>query len=92
MKKAEVAEALIATWCIEFLRIRKFGGFHVVEILVISVLMMGVKTVIFNRARRHHNAKHRSYPMQNGDTQLQRVGRYRNPARSNYRPRYPRFD
>ena len=56
MKKSEVAEALIATWCIEFLRVRKVGGFHVVEIIVISALMIGVKAIVVEASKRKDNA------------------------------------
>ena len=58
LKKSEVAEALIATWCIEFLRVRRAGGFNVVEIIAISALMMGVKAVVTEASKRkYHDTK-----------------------------------
>lgn len=54
LKKDEIAEALIATWCVEFLRMRRLGSFNVVEIVVISVLMLGVRTIINEAARRRN--------------------------------------
>ncbi len=70
VKKSDVAEALIATWCIEFLRVRKVGGFNIVEILVISVLMLGVKTIIMEASRRRYGDKNRTYVMSNRSTQM----------------------
>lgn len=54
LRKDEIAEALIATWCVEFLRMRRLGSFNVVEIIVVSVLMLGVRTIINEAARRKH--------------------------------------
>jgi hypothetical protein len=70
LKKSEVAEALIATWCVEFLRVRKVGGFNVVEIVVISVLMLGVKTIITEASRRRYSDKNRTFVMQSRATQV----------------------
>ena len=70
LNKGELAEALIATWCIEFLRVRKAGGFNVVEIVAISALMMGVKAVVMEASKRRYDGKtqkvvmsHRTAPM-----------------------------
>lgn len=57
IKSNEVAEALIATWCVEYLRARRIGGLNVVEIVLISALMLGVKTVVLEASRRRTNAK-----------------------------------
>jgi hypothetical protein len=92
LKKSEVAEAMIATWCVEFLRVRRFGGFHVVEIVVISVLMLGVKTIVSEASKRKRNATNRSYPMQSRYTQVEPmdIGRY--PNRSRYGSRRAGFN
>lgn len=50
--KSDVAETMIATWCIEFLRVRKVGGLNVVQVIVISALMLGVKTILKEADRR----------------------------------------
>ena len=92
LKKSEVAEALIATWCIEFLRVRKLGGFHVVEIVLISVLMLGVKTIVTEAGRRKHNVKTRSYPMSSKATYMEPVAVKRNRVGASNRSRRPRFD
>ena len=63
LKKSEVAEALIATWCIEFLRVRKIGGFNVVEIVVISALMLGVKTIVVEAGKRKYHGSKREVVM-----------------------------
>jgi hypothetical protein len=90
LKKAEVAEALIATWCIEYLRVRKIGGYHVIEIVVISVLMLGVKTIVSRRSKEH--GKTNSYPMSNGYTYMEPVASNRNSFRARNRSRRSRFN
>ncbi len=72
MKKSEIAEAMIATWCIEFLRVRKVGGFNVVEIVVVSALMMGVKAIIMEASRRRGNV--RSHTMSIRTTSVDSMG------------------
>ena len=75
MKKSDVAEALIATWCVEFLRVRKVGGFNVVEIVIISCLMLGVKTIIIEASRRRYSGnKNRTYVMSSGPSQMDTMG------------------
>lgn len=78
LKSSDLAEAMIATWCIEFLRVRRFGGFHVVEIIVISVLMVGLKYMVTEASRRRRRG-HKSYEMQTGFAQMERMdfGEYR---------------
>lgn len=46
IKANEVAESLIASWCIEYLRARRIGGTNVYQILAISVLMLIVKIIV----------------------------------------------
>jgi len=92
LKKSDIAEALIATWCVEFLRVRKIGGFNVVEIIVISVLMLGVKTIIMEASRRRYSGKGKSFVMSNRTTQMEPVvdGGLPNPT-SGWRGRTHRF-
>lgn len=59
LKSSEVAEALIATWCVEFLRVRRFGGFNVAQIMTISILMLIVKQIILEASRRNGNGEAR---------------------------------
>ncbi len=90
MKKSEIAEAMIATWCIEFLRIRKVGGFNVVEIVVVSVLMMGVKAIIMEASRRRSNV--RSYTMSVRTTPMDSMGIDKHTADSHWwARRYERY-
>ena len=99
MKSSEVAEALIATWCIEFLRMRKIGGFNVVEIIVVSALMLGVKTIITEAGRRNSGDTRRSFVMSDELSSMDKVDNYgQNPFHARRwskpirRPRYkPRF-
>ena len=92
LKKSDVAEALIATWCVEFLRVRKVGGFNVVEIVIISVLMLGVKTIIMEASRRRYSGKGRTFVMSNRTSQMEPVvdGGSSDPA-SGWRGRTHRF-
>jgi hypothetical protein len=97
VSSSEVAEALIATWCIEFLRVRRLGKFNVVEIMVISVLMLGVKTIITEAGRRRYSEQNRTIVMSNRTTQVDRMGVHRDATgsykgyarRSNVRRRKP---
>ena len=66
LKSNEVAEALIATWCIEFLRMRKFGGFNVIQLVAISLLMLGVRTIITEARRRKNGGHTRTVVVSNG--------------------------
>ena len=84
MKKSDVAEALIATWCVEFLRVRKVGGFNVVEIVIISCLMLGVKTIIIEASRRRHGGnKNHTYVMSSGPSQMDPMGSEQHAPRTN---------
>ena len=74
LRKSEVAEAMIATWCIEFLRVRRLGGFHVVEIVVISALMLGVRTIVKEAGRRRDSGKVRTHTMSVRTTQMDSMG------------------
>ena len=78
LSNSDVAEAMIATWCVEFLRVRRFGGFHVVEIVVISVLMVGLKYMVTEASRRKRRGD-KSYTMQTEGAQMERMdfGDYR---------------
>jgi hypothetical protein len=85
LKKSEVAEALIATWCVEFLRVRKVGGFNVVQIMIISFLMLGVKTVIMEASKRRHNGKSRTYVMSTRTSQMEPMEVRHNDSVRGYR-------
>jgi hypothetical protein len=82
VKKSEVAEALIATWCIEFLRVRKVGGFNVVEIVVISALMLGVKTIVMEASKRKYSGKARSVVVSRGPAQMDPMALYKRSPRT----------
>lgn len=71
INKSEVAEALIATWCIEFLRVRKIGGFNVIEIVVISAVMLGVKAMVIEASRRRYSDKERTFVMPPGSARVE---------------------
>jgi len=87
MKKSDVAEAMIATWCIEYLRIRKVGGFNVVEIVVISALMLGVKTIVIEAGRRRYSDKGKRFVMPDENTQVEPVGNHRDSTHAHRRSR-----
>ena len=97
LKSSEVAEALIATWCVEYLRVRRLGGFNVVEIVAISLLMLSVKAIVTEAGRRRYNDKTRTFVMSSGTSQVDRMGVRRNTfnphkryaRRSNVRYRRP---
>lgn len=69
--KNEVAEALIATWCIEFLRMRKVGSFNVAEMILISTLILTLRTLITEASRRRYHDKARTYVMSRRTSQLE---------------------
>ena len=84
LKSSEVAEALVATWCIEYLRVRRLGGFNVVEIMAISILMLGVKAIIMETNRRRYNDKSRTFVMSTEHTQMGK-SRVNNYSANSYR-------
>ena len=90
VRKSEVAEALIATWCIEFLRVRKIGGLNVVQIVTISILMLGVKTIITEASRRRYGGKDKTLVMSNRYTSMEPVGDHRGSHVSDKWVRRPR--
>ena len=92
LSKSEVAEAMIATWCMEFLRVRKVGGFNVVEVIVVSALMLGVKTIIQEAGRRRGHEGSKSFVMSNRYTQMGRMAPYRDPFSADRRVRRARRD
>ena len=87
LSKSEVAEALIATWCV---RVRKVGGFNIVEVVVISALMLGVKTVIQEAGRRRGSEGPKSLVMSNRYTQMGQMGTNRNSSHTDRRVRQSR--
>ena len=91
LKRSDIAEALIATWALEFLRVRRLGGFHIVEIIIISTLMLGVKAIVTEAGRRRHNVRNRSYDMPDGYPFMEpmEIGKY--TARTSNRSRRSRF-
>lgn len=80
MKKSEVAEALIAAWCVEYLRVRKVSGFNVVEIIAISALMMGARAVVMETQRRRTDGGQNSVVMSNRTTQVGSMGERKHSA------------
>lgn len=82
LKSSEVAEALLATWCVEYLRVRRLGGFNVVEITAISLLMLSVKAIITEASRRRYNDKSRTFVMSSRTTPVGEVVSYRNATYS----------
>ena len=90
LKTSEVAEALIATWCVEFLRVRKIGGLNVVQIVTISVLMLGVKTIITEASRRRYGGKDKSTVVSNRTTSVESMGIHGNSYVPNQRVRRTR--
>ena len=91
LKSSEVAEALIATWCVEYLRVRRLGGFNVVEIVAISLLMLSVKAIVMEANRRRYSDKDRTFVMSTRRTQMGNVGFRRDPAYSHPRAGRPAF-
>ena len=87
LKSGEVAEALIATWCVEFLRLRRVGGFNVAQIMVISILMLTIKAIIIEASKRKDNE--RSVVLSNRNTQMGRMDERQYTAYSH--PRYGRY-
>lgn len=75
MKKSEIAEALIAAWCVEFLRTRKVRGLNVVEVIAISTLMMGARAVIMEARRRKNGESEHSVVMSNRFTSMDRMAK-----------------
>lgn len=92
MKSSEVAEALIATWCIEFLRVRKVGGFNVVQIVAISALMMGVKAIVMEASRRRYSDQNRTFVVSRRHAPMDPVARRQYPPHSDGRPRRYYYD
>lgn len=86
LKSSEVAEALIATWCVEYLRVRRLGGFNVVEIMAISLLMLSVKAIVTEASRRRYSDTNRTFVMSRRNPQMGGMGVYRGSART-----YPGF-
>lgn len=70
---ADVAEALIAAWAIEFLRLRRVGGFRPVEMIAISLLMVALQALIKQAGRRGQNG-HRQVVVSGGHSQVDTVG------------------
>lgn len=58
IKTSDVAEVAIATWCIEYLQIRKYRVFNLPETIAISLLMLMAKAVITEAARRRTSENH----------------------------------
>ena len=88
LKSSEVAEALIATWCIEFLRMRRMGGFNVVELVVISILMIGVRTIITEASRRKSSGHQGTMVMSNRYSQMEPVGHPHHPVKAGFWDRH----
>ena len=78
-RNSDVAEAAIGAWCVEYLRVRKLGmGFHVIEIIALSVFMLGAKAIVSEAVRRRTgNGKGRSTTLQNWTPQMAAMGRAR---------------
>lgn len=87
MNKNEVAEVLIATWCVEFLRMRRLGSFNVIEIVVVSALMLGVKVVSSQTGRGRHEGSNRTFIMSDELAPMEFMGNgSRSTASARWRP------
>lgn len=89
LKTSEVADALVATWCVEYLRARRLGGFNVVEMMAISLLMLSIKAIVLEANRRHHNGKNRTVVVSSWDTQVGEMGL--SPDSTRTYPEYRRY-
>lgn len=76
LANAELVEALIATWAIEFLRLRRVGGFRPVEVITISLLMVIVRHVI-QRAGKRGRGEHHEVIVSRRFAQVDPVGHQR---------------
>jgi len=85
MKKGEVAEALIATWCIEFLRMRQMKSFNVIEMVTVSILMLGVKAVIADTGRRRHEGRNHTFVMSDELSPMDRMGNSKRSTSDSFR-------
>lgn len=92
MKSSEVAEALIATWCIEFLRVRKVGGFNVIQIVAISALMMGVKAIVMEASRRRYSDQNRTFVVSRRHAPMDSMARRQYPPHPDGRSRRYYYD
>jgi len=75
----EITEALVAAWCIEFLRLRRVGGFRPVEVITISLLMVVVRHLIQQAGKRGRSAEHGEIVLSDRTTQMGFMG-YRRGA------------
>ena len=80
MKKSEVAEALIAAWCVEYLRVRKVSGFNVVEIIAVSALMMGARAVVMEAQRRRTDGEGKTVTVSSRITPVDGVAKRQHSA------------
>ena len=74
---SEVTETLIATWCFEYLRLRKVGGFNAIEMVAISALMLAFRTIISEASRRKYGGKGKSIVVSDRYSQMGDASRQR---------------
>lgn len=80
LSQNDVIEAALATWCIEFLRVRKVGGLNILQIVVVSTLLLGVKTIIVETSgRKKGNAQIRQFVMSAKGPRMESMGNYGSP-------------
>lgn len=84
LSQSEILETLIATWCVEYLRVRRISGFNTLQVFGLSLLMLGVKAVIIH-AGRNNEPKHREVVVSDWSPQVGRMGnRQRVPRHHNW--------
>lgn len=88
--KAEVAEALLTTWAIEFLRLRKIGAIRPAEVIVVSLLSVIIKTILNEASRRKKDD--RRIVVSSWASQMEPMGYQRDlfGSRRQYRSRRPK--
>lgn len=78
LKSSEVAEALVAAWCMEYLKARRLGGFNIYQIMTISVLMLIVKSIIEHK--KDANEDENSVIVSDRITPMDPMGRVHDPT------------
>ena len=71
---SDLAEMLVTTWAIEFLRLRRHGQFHFTHMILISLLMVIVRALIHEAGRRSDNGPHREIVLRSRRSQMESLG------------------
>lgn len=71
---AEVAETVLTTFAIEFLRVRKVGGFRPIETITISLLMVVVRVIIAEAGKRGEQNGHGKVVVSRGPPPVEPMG------------------